>query len=282
MLSVMMSDMDLLRQSIEFLEPKSILKKVLSKKSEMKRRKMLKVLSVDVKQVQPIYIHKHIPYKRKLYQNNMFMFIDNEYKIIGFLKGNDWDEKWKDAEDYTQQRHGYFGYSHSVIKNRKNMTEKSFHILMFEQKDFVDLNIVRAKNDYYRNMNTLKIERDNVVKNLLATLDSRLIEYKVKKYAHISGDKLTSMLGEMMVFVSQQIVEPTMNFSKFVSDAKLALSPTPQDALQDLIIMLNKLKSLYVESVSYSYDNSVKFHQLAVHRLQIIKMYKRFFPNKNI
>ncbi len=137
-----LTDGENLRQAVESTEPTMILSKVVKKMFSRYSLNSEKIflfidwLGEDMFDLKLSYFHKHMAYDKKKHINNLFIFIDEEYQIIGLLKGSKWDKELMWAEDYkdeTQWTGGHF--VGKIKKDRKNMTEKAFHILMIEKDE---------------------------------------------------------------------------------------------------------------------------------------------------
>ena len=244
-LTTALSDYEVLRQSVESVYPKEIFIKVLYSHSAQFRRSIVSVLGVDVKTVNPIYIHKHIKYTRR-FAHNMFMFLDKDYGILGYLKGNKWDENWASAEDYEKQKKGY--YSRRVQKTRDALWARAFHILMF---DASEIDKVEVKNfNTVRNKNLLELQRHRESEILKASLPNRIFTYKCNKYKRVDEEELMNMM-------SQVLFKASLNLSK------------TQAELEKDVFFSQKIKK---------YCNSYRFEKTALGLLEClldeIKKYK--------
>jgi len=136
-----LTDADNLRQAVESSEPTLILSKVVKKlvqRDFVKRENSLLLLNwlgEDIFNLKTSYFHKHMNYDSKKHINNKFIFIDEEYRIIGLLKGSKWDKELMWTEDYKDETKWTGGHFVGKIKkDRKTMTDKAFHILMIEKE----------------------------------------------------------------------------------------------------------------------------------------------------
>jgi hypothetical protein len=277
-----LSDQDLLRQAVESTTPKDILLKVLRSHGDEHRRKVVNVLKVDVKTVQPIYIHQHYKYKRKEYRDNLFMFLDKNYKIMAFLKGTEWDSRYSSAEHYNKES-GRYAYTLSTKKTRPTLWNSAFHILMFKSEDIDNSRpYISYDGGKFRDKNYIEIERRNKNRDIKNTLNDRVFAYKTKKYEHLSFDDLVKMVGEMMVFSSKQVVKTDswfLNFSKnFYSEFKVnEKTPTPDLVVDYFAGLISTLR--YRNNELIECHTGYREKEYLTHKFHITRIYKYFFDN---
>lgn len=162
-------------------------KELIRSSTKDKRDKMIKFLKVE-NNVKPI-IFNDMKYSKALHENNMFMFLDDDLQVIGFLKGNEWNEKWRDYEAYSA---GNNNYTFEVIKNRKNMTEKAAYILMFTPE--------MMKNKGY------SIKTSNRKSNQHAEdLKRRLEKYKKNKHSDITYNQVIDLSKNILIKLANAI-----------------------------------------------------------------------------
>ena len=137
----LLNDADNLRQAVESTEPTLILSKVVKKMFSRyvfhsdKMSAFFNWLGDDMFNLTITYFHKYMAYDTKKHINNLFIFIDEEYRIIGLLKGSKWDKELMWAEDYKDETKWTGGHFVGKIKkDRKTMADKAFHILMIEKR----------------------------------------------------------------------------------------------------------------------------------------------------
>ena len=136
-----LSDGENLRHAVESTEPTMILSKVVKKMFSRyvfhpdKMSAFFNWLGEDIFNLKLTYFHKHMDYDKKKHINNLFIFIDEEYQIIGLLKGSKWDKELMWVEDYKDETKWTGGhFVGNIKKDRKTMTERAFHILMIEKE----------------------------------------------------------------------------------------------------------------------------------------------------
>ena len=141
-----LTELEQFKRLVESADAKEILDKVLIKTHSSWHLKnfSIKKLGIDILKVEPIYIHKHFTFKRS-YKDNIFMFIDSEYKIMAFLRGSKWEKEfdlledwytiklksWQDADDWNEEDEVKLN---SIRKIKKYLWKHAYHILMFERK----------------------------------------------------------------------------------------------------------------------------------------------------
>lgn len=146
--------------------------------TKSKRDKIINFLKVK-NNVKPI-VFNDMKYSKSQHEDCMFMFLDDELRVIGFLKGNEWNEKWREFEAY-QAGTAKSNYVFDVAKNRKNMTEKAAYILMFTPE------MMNKKQVYKPKAQSRK--RDYHVEQL----ENRLKEYKKNKHGNMTYDQTINL-----------------------------------------------------------------------------------------
>ncbi len=196
MMAVELNDLDMMRQLVESVEPKQILMKVFKSHDENFKRRVINILGIDIQKVNPIYIHSHEPYIRK-WAKNMFLFLDKEYRVMGFLMGSKWDSNWEYTEDYKKSMKKRW-HRYSIDKTREALSSKAFHILMFEETQ-MGVKLSPSKN--LRGVNLLKRERDLVINQIKSTMEDRLFDYRKKKYSHLNHTDVLFMVNQVLFSV---------------------------------------------------------------------------------
>jgi hypothetical protein len=210
-----LNEMESLQQAVESAEPKLIFLKVLKQLEKRdKKRDVLQMLGIDVQKSNPTYIHKHFPYKRKEYKDNMFIYVDKQYRIMGFLRGTerelDWErlEHWDAVNNISNQ-----GYSRvDIVKNKKNLWEQAYHILMIDKSE---LGKVSVKKEYQiSDDNNIKAQRKNWENMYKKNLSEKLSEYRKKKYKNLIYDNYKNNLDSIMWDCLMKIKELSNNKNK--------------------------------------------------------------------
>jgi hypothetical protein len=276
-MAVEMSDMEILQQAVESSFPKEIFMKVVARHNETFVRLMIDVLKVDIKTVQPIYIHKHLKYTRKL-AHNMFMFLDNQYQVLGYLKGNTWSDDFSRAEDYQKpKKHEQYK---RVQKKREVMWKKAYHILMFEQSDMKDIKVTCYQHNHLRKKNQLHINRRMEIDVVKQTKGIRLFNYKCKKYSHIGFDELMNMMVQSIFKVSTQLVRQEKEFEKLIYallNREYHFNNTVEGFIQYLARQSEHLRKTYeqIRGKGDYYGRSHHEKEYLEQKLKVIALYKK-------
>jgi hypothetical protein len=282
-MSVELSDYDVLRQSIESVEPKEIFVKVLRLHEESQRRSIISVLGVDVKTCNPIYMHQDLKFKRKEHKKNMFLYIDKDYKVIGFTLGSYWNSDWAYAEDYSKATTTKYLTRNSVAKTRLSMWKRSFHILMFHERETSKVYIENHFVNNFRGINHLEKSRNRECDSIKASLDGRLLRYKDKKYLHISYEDLIIMMGKVLVALSKQVIKKEHDFKNIIDGVLLHrryILSTIENAIIEVTEKLTILHGLFkaIENKS-DYNWKSKYREYILHKLELIRLYRLFFDD---
>jgi hypothetical protein len=279
-MAVEMSDMDMLRQAVESTEPKSIFMKMWYSHEQSFRRRILSVLKVDVKKVQPIYIHKHIKYSRK-FSNNMFLFLDKEYRIMAYLKGNTWNKDWLGAEDYDKPKKHWGGKR--VDKKREILWQKSYHILMIEEKDIQDMTLSLSVPN--RKINFIENERNMKIRLINNSKEQRLYEFKCKKYSYVGYDEILRMMNQVLIKSSFHIIEQSNSFDELMNSVLSRVygySYNVEGLIQYIAKEISQFKHKYSEyqlQVQRKYDTRYYEREYVEQKMKMIALYNRFFKN---
>jgi hypothetical protein len=200
-----LNEVESFQQAVESAEPKLIFLKVLKVLDERgRRRDVLQMLGIDVKKSNPIYIHKHFPYKRKNYKDNMFIYIDKRYRIMGFLRGTEHETSWERLEHWDSVNNvNHQSYLQvDIVKNKKNLWEQSHHILMFDKSDLNKVNI-----QLYNNKRNIHDERKTMERHYRERFASKLTEYRKKKYDNLiisnSENNLDSIMWDCLMKIKE-------------------------------------------------------------------------------
>lgn len=288
-----LDDKKMLRQMIESVEPKKIFINLLSKMNDVQKRHLLSALNVDVKTVQPTYFHKHYIYKKREHSNNAFLFIDEEYRIIGMLKGSKWNSEYFVFEKYdkksTKNQYGKF----VIEKNRNTMTQKAFHILMFSHSQMKELNIqiinhtelqksfnLKSKNRF--NKNFAKEE----VRVLSFDFKNKLANYREKKYECLTHDEVSKMALDVIVFLSNNAKKAIPNIELKMSQSFVSRHYYYYDSENNIkhqILLIPIVSRIYAdflnEKIKLDNKQTSSFRDYNEYRITIIQFYNLFVNN---
>jgi hypothetical protein len=166
---------------MELTTTNQIIKRLVKRQGQYHKTSFIRFLHVDVQNVEPIDF-TGMKYDRNKHEKCMFMFLDSELRIIGFLMGNQHDEKFCQYESYSNYD--------KIAKNRKQMTEKAEIILMFtpEMRKW-------EPRSYLREYAPMP-KKDN--KTYQVELEARLAKYKKSKHDSVSFEQVSVMAKEVM------------------------------------------------------------------------------------
>jgi len=188
-----------IQQAVASVTTNNIFKKVVENLGNISKRDFLRFFQVDLKTVEPFY---HIGGYSKMYDNNTFLFIDKEFKVIGMLKGNKWDNNQSGLEFYNPNHNNMYG---GVIKNWKNMKNLAYYILMFTPEMKMSKQIKSLK---VFNKDKELIEK-NSKRNKQQDLNNRILSFRIRKYDSISHEELLTMSTQMMEYLVSIMFKPT-------------------------------------------------------------------------
>jgi hypothetical protein len=184
-----------------------------------------------------------------------FLFLDNEYKILGVLKGSKWDKDWEDCEDYRQE-HSNYRYSFSIKKTRKALTERAFHILRFPVKEHLTKPLQVISHTPKQQEYNKQQEKREELNRLEISKQERLQQYKVKKYEYLTFEEVNQMTSDLMAYISTYVHR--------------------QDEVENIE---QKLKSKLVKCF-FSYYNTVQLIDVLYHLISTFKDLTRFRENE--
>jgi hypothetical protein len=144
------------------------------------KRDFIDKLRVNLGKIKPVYFTFE-KYIKKQHENNLFIFINKELKIIGILKGNTWDESAFSKYEKIDKYH--------INKNRKHLSAASEHILMIPNNE---RNYLRPS--HHRN------------KVRTPELRTRLKFYKEQKLDAIPNDLIISKLNYLIKFLVDSLI----------------------------------------------------------------------------
>lgn len=141
-----------------------------------------KLIAPEIGNILKIDLHNSVAddftdkiYDANTHKDDIFMFIDENGRIIGILKGKKWDKKFGDITVFAPMGR----------KNWNNFSEHSTRILR------VPFEELKYRPRYNKKYLASPVLSD---KDLRKKLEARLSEYKVKKYEKLSISDLESKL----------------------------------------------------------------------------------------
>lgn len=157
-----------------------ILKKMMVNTSKYQRRGLASNLSVNIENCYPI----SNPEMTKENKNNLFIYLDKTFRILGFLKG------YEIIKQYNDKYAVYTEYP----KNRKNLLANAEYVLMFTPE-----------------MRTFKIKPKTKSKNEQPSIRERLHEYKANKYKNITNEQMQEIINSIIFKLNEDLFNNTLS-----------------------------------------------------------------------
>lgn len=155
------------------MEANKILKGMMTSTNKYCRRRLAKVLSVDIQTCEPVLN----PVYDKSMKNNLFIFLNQKNSILGFLKGCE-------IQDHLNKS---FAIYSDYPKNRKHLSQHAANVLMITPS-----------------MRKLTI-KEKVITNPLYVRDKarielkeRLREYKANKYRELTHENMIDIIHNII------------------------------------------------------------------------------------
>lgn len=187
-----------LQQAVYATQTNYVLKRMINNFDNSLRNdktRFIKFLNVDIKNCEPIYFND-MKYSKARHENCRFFFLDEEFKIIGILRGNLWNESVvEEYEHYSYRKKSTFNQD-GIIKNRKNLTEAATHILMItkEMENKLASRAIKPKPRF--------ISKAEAKKELLY----RLTDYKRDKFKDVDHEEIIVMLKQIMNYFMDELL----------------------------------------------------------------------------
>ena len=174
------------------MESNRILKKMMEKVWRTNRRKLAIKLSVDIQNCEPILN----PTMKKDMKDNLFIYLNDNYEILGFLKGY----------EILRQLNNDFAIYVDYIRNRKNLLANAKYVLMFtpEMRKF-NIKPERYKSSW----------RENTQHTI--NLKNRLEEYKAKKYSNLTHEQIKDIIQNIVTKLNEDLFANNLA-EKFTSE----------------------------------------------------------------
>jgi hypothetical protein len=287
---LMLNDRDLLRQAIESIEPREIFRKMIKGMNGDSKRAFIYYTNIDVKNANPSYVYKHTPYSRKNNIDDVFIFLDSEYKIMGVLKGSTWSSNYSSFERYEKM--GTYYHKYSIKKTRKELSEKAFHILMIDSSQIKKINVkLNYSNAKYRDeVQTKKKYKFDVNRNygytqriVQSDFTAKLESYKINKFSHYTTEQIKDITQEILIFFTNRFHdEETIDKVKKYSDLKYVnynyrISQYDRNPVISFVRnIVNKYDRFITSTNDIHLVDFSDWNDYTMHKFQIIKIYKYF------
>lgn len=218
--------------------------------SPWNRKGFVELLKVDLEHCQPeIFNGKRYNINKKLYSNDLFLFINDRGALVGATIGATYQ---KDFENYSC-------YVFDLTKNRKGLENRSNIILRIASEDRIYTRRFNKKySEYVPSTPSLK---------------SRLKKYKNSKNKNIRPEQVENMLQELITTFANNVFNKNYDIRKFESVAgwygdiedlaqtSLSLARQYKQYSKRLEREKNEYKEQkleWVEKNSFSYNNYIQ------------------------
>lgn len=219
-------------------------------KYDIRLSQFVRLLKVDIENCTPIYFNG-MTYKKKEHGDNFFLFLDNNFKLMAILQGNERDEKEFSKLEFWDWERGYG--RHEVKKNRKNLTEKATHILMITPE-------MRTWGKYKPKPQPRFVSR----KDAKDDLNDRLRKYKKKKHEEITIEECKEILTKALLYFTTKMFEPKEEQRKIAQHFKQPIwfannVPDLIRGVQDIVNDLNNRLEEIERAGGYKSDYHLKY-----------------------
>lgn len=242
------------------MKTNQILKNMVSKINKSQKRNFVRLLGIDVQTYEPTNMVFN-KYKASL-KDNIFLYIDEKYNLLGVLKGND---GFKTYSKYTT----YDKYLTNYPYNRKHLTQQSKYILMIDKEDI-------KENLNYKSLNNKKL-------NHKQELRKRLEKYKTDKNEKYSHDDILKIMQEILSFCNSNLFMSESDIKKYFRNV-FTFDRTMFDIIRcfaehakDYTRYYNQYlenKQYRIKNNGYCYDSYIKSKNNIIDWYKIIKSIK--------
>lgn len=269
-----------LKQAVAAVTTNDVFKRMLKANSTIDKRNFLRLLNVDVNTVTPIYFNRQ-KYKKDEHQNNWFLFLDEQFRLIGMLLGSQWNENHSQYEWYTRGMPTIYD-KYKVVKNRINMQKVAYHILMITpEMQFPEKWTIKESKPFISKEQQLINQR----KKEKEDLQWRLTEYKRNKYENLlSNERTMEMAKELVTYLASKMFEEN-DSQKFTELNKQAFGWYSNNVFDSLKYageyardLIESIKNHEKEMKSEHYDLkwSWEINRIRESKVKIAKAYKVF------
>lgn len=245
-----------LQQAVAAVTTNDIFKKMIKANKTIDKRNFLRMLNVDVKTVTPIYFNEQV-YKKNEHSNNWFLFLDKEFLIVGILLGNTWKKDYSEYEYYMPQQSSS-SFKYQVVKNRKKLTEASYHILMITpEMQFQEKWTIKESKPLI----TSAKKAENKAREARESLQRRLLEYKRNKYDNLlTNERAKEMITELILYLSSHMFQEDKitNFSEKSYEA----FGWHNNNIFDTIVFASKVANqLHINILEYEKEKTSEYYR---------------------
>lgn len=238
------------------------------------RKEFIKLFSVDVQNVEPIYFNGQ-KYSVKLHKNNLFLFLNRDFEIIGILKGSSWYKEWEKFENYSARKSWHNKDSKAVIKNRINMEAIATHILMITP----DMQI-----DFKKKHNSKPFPRFISKDEARRKLNKRLYEYKLKKHESFNHNQIMDKTKELITLFTNSLFDKEKE--KQLLAKKLSFRSSFINSVPNLIEDVARLSEKYwdnyqrLQKAKHVYGNQWAKETVESIKIELISYFKAYLEEE--
>ena len=200
----------------------NILIQLINNSSRFNKKRLINLIGVDLEHFQPeIFNGKHYNINKKLYSDDLFLFINEKGRLVGATIGATYQKSFED----------FCVYDSELKKNRKGVEEKSKLVLR-----------IPSENRIYRARFNKKYNKELPKK---PSLNKRLSEYKNNKNKNLNDDQIKEMLRELMTTFSNNIFNNDFDTKKFKPVTRW------NSSIEELISSITNLSKDYKRYLGY-------------------------------
>lgn len=239
---------------------KKLLVKVINNtvSGKVRRRSLIEDLKVDLENCESCKVFKG-KYTKKLYGDDLFLFINEDFKLIGCTIGAIYQ---KEFEQYTC----YYRYD-NFRKNRSGLEEYAKLIIRVPAEARV----------YSKRFN----KKYTSISPKLPSLKARLIDYKNKKNEKVNDDMIVKMIEKVNTYIVKNLRnrEALNVFEKVSYDAKggslLRIFGSEVENYESQLRILNDEKANYkVRNIEWKAEESWYLKPYNDAKIEIIDWFK--------
>ena len=193
--------MEALKLDQTVLNTNKVLKKVVQGIDKYYKEDFIKMLSVNVEKVEPIDFTGS-KYNKNEHSKAIFLFINENYRLIGILKGNEYDKKYYSNYCIEFKDSNY----RDIPRNRKNLEAHSMIVLMLSES----MRNFRIKGK--QKVLTEKQKRERAA----ADLKKRLFKYKANKNHEVTFEQMQLIIKEIINKINKNLFNTDPEYIKFV------------------------------------------------------------------
>lgn len=236
-----------------------VLKNMISRMWKYNKNNFIVDLKVDIQNCQPIL---NPTYNSLTMKENLFVFLNKDYDILGFLEGN------CQVNLFNKQ----YAKDTDFPKNRKHLMLNSEYVLMFTPL-MRTFKVTDKKNKYKCNNYDLKLQAK-------VALRERLQVYKNNKYNELNHDDIIKISETVLIKLSRNITNNNLleklkpvisSFDNNILSAIQTFSREVENYMNNYDSVKNELKYCNEIEKTLSYKDLIKSRNTIIRWNQILK-----------